>query len=60
MFIFHGSEDRNAPVELTTQVVDKLRAVGAQVEFYFQDGAGHSAPDQEATRRYHAWLAQIL
>ena len=60
MFVFHGSEDRNAPVELTTEVVDKLRAVGAQVEFYVQDGAGHSAPDQEATRCYHAWLARIL
>lgn len=59
MFVFHGAEDRNAPFDLTVQAVEKLRAAGAQVEFYVQEGAGHDLPDKEATQAYCDWLARV-
>jgi len=59
IFIFHGSADRNAPFEKTQQVVQKLRALGAPVEFYVQEGAGHVVPDEAATDAYYAWLDTI-
>jgi dipeptidyl aminopeptidase/acylaminoacyl peptidase len=60
VFVFHGSKDRNSPFELTEQTVEKLRAVGADVEFYVQEGAGHAAPDKDARKMYYAWLVRVL
>ena len=56
MFVFHGTADRNAPFEKTVQVVEKLRAAGAQVEFVAQEGAGHGAPNPGYAEQYHQWL----
>jgi len=60
VFVFHGTADRNAPFEKTVQVVEKLEAAGAQVEFVTQEGAGHHAPDAEHLARYHRWLKNIV
>lgn len=60
VFVFHGSEDRNAPFELAEQTVEKLQAAGADVKFYVQQGAGHVAPDEVAREAYFAWLNRVL
>lgn len=41
IFIFHGKKDRNCPFELAAQLVEKLKAAGARVEFHTEEEAGH-------------------
>jgi dipeptidyl aminopeptidase/acylaminoacyl peptidase len=53
MFIFYGTADRNAPLEKTVQAVEKLEAVGAEVEFVAQESTGHGAPNSEHIAQYH-------
>jgi dipeptidyl aminopeptidase/acylaminoacyl peptidase len=60
MFVFHGTADRNAPLEKTVQAVGKLEAAGARVEFVAQEGAGHDAPNPEHIAQYHRWLGAII
>lgn len=56
VFIFHGSEDRNCPVELTVELVGKLKAAGVAVEFHLEQGKGHEAPGTETLKAAAAWL----
>jgi predicted esterase len=60
MFVFHGTADRNAPFEKTAQAVEKLEAIGAQVEFVAQEGTGHGAPNSEHVAQYHRWLKTVI
>jgi dipeptidyl aminopeptidase/acylaminoacyl peptidase len=60
MFIFHGTADRNAPYEKTVQVVEKLRSAGARLEFWAEEGKGHSAPGPEILARYRQWLQTVI
>ncbi len=56
VFIFHGSEDRNCPVELTVELVGKLKAAGVAVEFHLEQGKGHETPGPETLKAAAAWL----
>ena len=56
IFIYHGSEDRNCPVELTVELVGKLKAAGAVVEFHLEQGKGHEGPGAETLKAAAAWL----
>jgi predicted esterase len=60
IFVFHGKKDRNCPFELAAQVVEKLKAVGARVEFYTEEETGHSRPGSETIKLYHEWLKKII
>jgi predicted esterase len=60
MFIFHGRDDRNCPFAQAQQVVQKLEAIGAEVELVTEEGAGHQRPSPETVRRYQEWLKRII
>jgi predicted esterase len=56
IFIYHGSEDRNCPIELTVELVGKLKKAGASVEFHLEPGKGHEGPGAETLKAAAAWL----
>jgi len=60
IFVFHGKKDRNCPFELASQLVEKLKAAGARVEFYTEKETGHSRPGAETLKLYRAWLNKII
>lgn len=57
-FITHGTEDRNCPFAKTSQLVEKLKAAGADVTFLPEPGRGHDGPSPEGEARCLAWLAE--
>ena len=59
IFIFHGTQDRNCPFELTLKLVDKLKNAGADVEFVSED-TGHSTPSEKSHQKFLEWLSGIL
>jgi predicted esterase len=60
MFVFHGRRDRNVPFGPTAALVDKLKAVGASVEFHVEDDKGHESPGAETVSALHRWLRRVL
>jgi predicted esterase len=60
IFIFHGTEDRNAPFALTEALVAQLRAGGANVEYVAEPGKGHEAPGEKSLEIYNQWIRRIL
>ncbi|MCP4653926.1 MAG: prolyl oligopeptidase family serine peptidase [bacterium] len=60
VFIFHGRDDRNCPFELTEELVEKLEAAGARVEFHVEEGAGHGGPPEAVVEKYRQWLAAVF
>ncbi|MCX6561166.1 MAG: prolyl oligopeptidase family serine peptidase [Candidatus Aminicenantes bacterium] len=56
IFVYHGSEDRNCPIELTIELVGKLKKAGAVVEFRLEAGKGHEGPGAETLKAAAAWL----
>jgi len=60
IFVFHGRQDRNVSFDATASLVEKLRAVGADVEFHVEDDKGHSFPNAETFAALHEWLAVKL
>jgi predicted esterase len=60
IFIYHGEEDQNLPIEPTKDLVKKLKKAGARVVFHAEPGKGHQAPGKEAIAEYHRWLDQVL
>jgi len=56
LFIFHGRQDRNVPVDDVLTLVEKLRAAGSPVEVHLEAGAGHAIPAEEIIQAYHRWL----
>ena len=59
LFIFHGTQDRNCPFELTLKLVDKFKKSGADVEFVSEE-TGHSQPSAESQRKFLNWLTDVL
>jgi len=60
VFIFHGGKDRNCPIELTREMVAKLRAAGAKVTFEYDPDKGHEAPSPKSVAAFQDWLAGVL
>lgn len=60
VFIYHGELDLNVSFASTLEVVEKLRAVGARVDFYSDPERGHERPPDEVIEEYHRWLRAIL
>ena len=60
IFIYHGEKDRNVSFDRTLEVVDKLKAAGARVEFRFDADRGHQSPSDKTIKIYHEWLLGIL
>jgi predicted esterase len=59
IFVFHGGKDRNAPIELTQELVGKLKALGADVEFHYVPDKGHEAPPPEVKAAFRQWLLRV-
>jgi len=60
VFVYHGEMDRNVPVRGAAEMVEKLRAAGAEVELKIEAGKGHEAPSQGVIDAYQRWLDEIL
>jgi len=60
VFLYHGEQDRNAPLEGAVLVAERLRAAGARVEFVTDADRGHETPGQETVEAYHTWLDGVL
>jgi predicted esterase len=58
MFIVHGTEDRNCPYAKAVQVVEGLKAVGAEVTFVPEEGRGHEGPSPDTLSKLNRWLLQ--
>ncbi len=58
MFIVHGTEDRNCPYAKAVQVVEGLKAAGAEVTFVPEEGRGHEGPTAETLAMLNRWLQQ--
>lgn len=59
LFIFHGTQDRNCPFELTLKLVDKLKNAGAEIEFVSEE-TGHSQPPDKSRQKFLEWLSDVL
>jgi predicted esterase len=59
IFIFHGTQDRNCPFELTVRLVEELKKSGADVEFV-TEATGHSSPSAESRKKFLEWLGRII
>ena len=44
----------------TLEVVEKLKAAGARVEFHSDPQRGHEGPPDGIIREYHRWLRPLL
>ena len=59
IFIFHCTQDRNCPYELTVRLVEELKNSGADVEF-ITEATGHSSPSAESRKKFLEWLRRII
>ncbi|HTX88316.1 MAG TPA: hypothetical protein VMC08_04950 [Bacteroidales bacterium] len=59
LFIFHGTQDFNIPIDETRMLVEKLRTHGAAVT-YIEEPVGHESPNQETLGKFREWLKEIL
>jgi dipeptidyl aminopeptidase/acylaminoacyl peptidase len=60
MFVFHGEKDWNVSYDQAVDLVGKLRAAGARVEFHSEPNKGHEVPSDATIKKYHAWLKAIV
>ncbi|HSK10333.1 MAG TPA: prolyl oligopeptidase family serine peptidase [Vicinamibacterales bacterium] len=60
IFIFHGGQDRNCPIEQTRALVDRFRAANVRLQFEYEEDKGHEAPGPAAIAAFHAWLGQAF
>ncbi len=60
LFIWHGRQDHNVPIDGTLALVEKLQALGAPVELYVEENVGHAKPAEEASRAYRRWLEGVV
>ena len=60
IFIYHGKNDLNCPFELTNQFVGKLQEYNENIKFIFDEGTGHSSPnDPDLLEEYYTWLHDL-
>ena len=60
VFVYHGEQDRNVPFDKTLEVIEKLRAAGARVEFHSDPDRGHQAPSDAVIEKYHEWIRSVI
>jgi predicted esterase len=60
IFIFHGEKDLNVSYGQTLELVEKLEAAGARVEFRSDPWRGHESPPEGIIEEYHQWLRSVL
>jgi predicted esterase len=60
IFVFHGRRDLNVSFGATAALVEKLKAVGASVEFHVEDDKGHESPGATTVEALDRWLGRVL
>ena len=60
MFIYHGEKDLNAPFAQTKELIEKLKKVGAKVEFITEPEKGHAEPSKETLEKYYSWVKNVI
>lgn len=60
IFIFHGEKDMNIKIATVKEIADKLKKVGAQVEFQIDPEKGHQSPSNETTELYMKWVEKVM
>jgi len=60
IFIFHGEEDRNCPVDLTKKLVSLLEKSGAEVTAVYEKNKGHERAGRKTMNKYFHWLENII
>ncbi len=60
LFVFHGRQDHNVPIDDAVSLVERLRAAGSPVEFHIDEDKGHDAPGAETMLRFRRWLDQVV
>ena len=59
--VIHGGRDRNCPVELTTNLVARMKRSGIPVLFLLDRQAGHEPPrDPAIIEKYRCWLEAAI
>ena len=58
--VVHGDEDTILPLEFGQVTAQKLRNMGANVEFHRVYGMGHERLGDEETAILRRWLAQLV
>jgi pimeloyl-ACP methyl ester carboxylesterase len=60
IFIYHGEQDRNVSYDRALEMVDRLQAVSALVEFHSDPERGHRSPGDSVITAYHQWLRSVI
>jgi predicted esterase len=60
MFIYHGEKDLSAPFSQTKELVEKLKKMGAKVEFITEPEKGHAEPSKENLKKYYRWVKNVI
>lgn len=60
IFIFHGEEDRNLPINLTKELVSLLRKNGTEVTAVYEKNKGHERPSEKTLTKYYKWIEEII
>jgi len=60
LFIYHSRNDMNCPFSLTEELCNKLRMMGADLDFVIAEESGHGLIDKEHQQDYDRWLSKIL
>lgn len=59
IFIFHGTLDRNIPIEHTRVAAEKLRKRGAFITF-IEEPVGHEIPSAATRDKLREWVKEVL
>jgi Dipeptidyl aminopeptidases/acylaminoacyl-peptidases len=60
VFVFHGGKDRNCPIELTREMIGKLKKAGARVRFEYVPDKGHVMPPAPVAAAFRSWMNDVL
>lgn len=60
VFIYHSKNDLNCPYDLTRELVEQLKKIGAKVEFNVSTNGGHNIMDKDNYPVYYKWLRNAI
>ncbi len=60
IFVYHGEQDQNVSYDRVLEVLARLKAAGALVEFHSDVDRGHQRPSDSVIAAYHQWLRRVI
>ncbi len=59
IWVFHGNQDKSIPISESVNMVDKLNAMGYNVEFTIYEGVGHNSWENAYTNEaLYSWFVK--